>query len=415
MDALNLGLAFVGGLIFVLGLLSSPVDRSWLSPPMLAFLLGVLIGPEGLVLLEPAKWGNPEHLLEQAARLTLGISLMGIALRLPARYPFKHWRSLAILLGVGMPAMWLIGSLLSLWCLGLPLIVALLVGACVSPTDPVIASSIVTGGVAKKHLPADFRHLLSSESGANDGLAYPLVFLPILLLTEATAAAWQEWLTKVWLWEIGGSVLVGAVLGWLGGQALRWAENRSYLAQPSFLAISLSLTLLVLGVGKLLGTDSILAVFVAGVAFDQVIGGKQRSEEDHVQDAINMFFTLPVFVLFGLIAPWQDWLALGWQGLALVVLVLLLRRLPVILLLRSQLPPVRKKPISRVMGWFGPIGVSALFYAALAARETGNHQIWVVASLVVLGSIIVHGITAAPFARLYYRRARQPIPGGDEG
>lgn len=403
MDALNISLAAIGGLILVLGLLSSPVDRSWLSPPLVAFLFGVLLGPQGMALLDPFSWGNPEFLLEETARLTLGISLMGIALRLPPRFPFKHWRSLAILLGVGMPAMCLISGLLSQWTLGLPLLVALLIGACVCPTDPVIASSIVTGGVAKDNLPGGFRHLLSSESGANDGLAYPFVFLPILLLTTPEGTAWQEWFVKVWLWEVGGSIAIGALLGWLSGKALVWAEARGFLDQPSFLSTTLALTFLVLGVGKLLGTDSILAVFAAGLAFDQKVGGQERAEENNVQEAINTFFTLPVFVLFGLIAPWSEWVTLGWGGLGLAVLILLLRRLPILLALRPLLPPVRDRRISWMMGWFGPIGVSALFYATLASRHTGNHEVWVAASLIVLASIVVHGITAAPFAKQYGR------------
>jgi NhaP-type Na+/H+ or K+/H+ antiporter len=402
---LNIVLASLGGLIFILGLLSSPIDRSWLSPPLLAFIFGVMLGPEGFAWLAPSSWGNPELLLEETARLTLGISLMGIALRLPPKYPVRQWKALVILLGIGMPAMWLISGLLSFWVMPLPLLVALLVGACVCATDPVIASSIVTGGVAKKNLPGGFRHLLSSESGANDGLAYPLVFLPILLLSTTTGNVWGEWVLKVWLWEVGGSIVIGALLGWLSGRALKWAEARQYVDQPSFLSVTLSLTILVLGVGKLFGTDSILAVFAAGLFFDQVVGGKERSEENNVQEAVNMFFTIPVFVLFGLIAPWAEWLALGWPGLALITLILLLRRLPVILLLRPMLGPVREWRIALMMGWFGPIGVSALFYAALSSRHTGNHDIWIVSSLVVFASIIMHGVTAAPLAKRYGRIA----------
>jgi NhaP-type Na+/H+ or K+/H+ antiporter len=154
---------------------------------------------------------------------------------------------------------------------------------------------------------------------------------------------------------------------------------------------------------SLLHINGILGVFAAGLAFDQVVGGKERSEEDNVQEAVNIFFTLPVFVLFGLIAPWNGWVTLGWQGVWLVLLVLLLRRLPVILLLRPWLPPVRSVPIALVMGWFGPIGVSALFYLTLVTSRTGNETAWNAGSLIVLASIFVHGMTATPFARLYAR------------
>lgn len=407
MKDLNVALAAVGGLVLLLGLLSRPVDRSWLSPPLLAFLLGVLLSSHGLGWLHPEAWGDPQKLLEEIARLTLGISLMGIALRLPPKFVLIHWRPMLVLLVVGMPAMFLISALLTYGTLGLPWLMAMLVGASVCATDPVIASSIVTGGVAKDNLPKGFRFLLSAESGANDGLAYPLVLLPVLLLALPTEAAWSEWLFKTWLWEVGGSIAIGALLGWAGGRALEWAEAKGYLDQPSFLAITLALTILVLGVGKLLGTDSILAVFAAGLAFDQMVGGKERGEEGNVQETVNLFFTLPVFVLFGVIAPWSEWLALGWGGVVLAILVLLLRRLPVILLLRPLLPPVREKRVALVMGWFGPIGVSALFYAVMISSRTGSDIAWVAGSLIVFASILAHGVTAAPFARLYHRKQAQ--------
>ncbi|WP_104204437.1 cation:proton antiporter [Billgrantia saliphila] len=407
MQDLNLAMAVVGGLVLFVGLLSSPLDRSWLSAPLFAFLLGVMLGPEAADLLDPSAWGDSKKLLEETARITLGISLMGIALRLPPDYPFAHRRSLLALLAIGMPAMFLISAMLTHWVLGLPLLMALLVGGTVCATDPVVASSIVTGGVAKENLPESFRYLLSSESGANDGLAYPLVLLPILLLTTPTDDAWLDWFGRVWLWEVGGGVLAGIALGWAAGRALRWSEARGYLDQPSFLSITVALTIFVLGVGSLLGTNSILGVFVAGLAFDQEVGGKDRSEEDNVQEAVNIMLTLPVFVLFGLIAPWAEWWALGVEGLALVLLVLLLRRLPVILLLRPWLPSLRDRPILLIMGWFGPIGVSALYYATLISSRTGYDIAWTAGSLIVMASIAVHGTTATPFANLYGNWQRQ--------
>ena len=403
MEQLNVGLAVTGGLVLVVGLLSSPLDRSWLSAPLFAFLLGVALGPYGLQWLDPTGWGDTKQLMQETAKLTLGISLMGIALRLPPSYPFHHWRSLVVLLGIGMPAMFLISSLLTYGVLGLPLLMALMIGGAVCATDPVVASSIITGGVAKENLPEGYRHLLSSESGANDGLAYPFVLLPILLLTLPAGDAWRDWLGMIWLWEVGGSVLVGIVLGWGVGRALEWSEARGYLDQPSFLSITLALTLLVLGVGELLSTNSILAVFVAGLAFDQEVGGSERSEEDNVQEAVNILLTMPIFILFGLIAPWDEWRALGTQGVLLALLVLALRRLPVMVLLRPWLPTLRDWPITLIMGWFGPVGVSTLYYATLISSRTGYDLAWTVGTLLVLASMVVHGMTAAPFAMRYGR------------
>lgn len=401
MSELNIALALVGGTVLIIGLVSRPLNRSILSLPLLAFLLGVLAGPV-LGWLHPASWGHEMKILEEVARVSLGVSLMGIALRLPPRFVFDHVRPLTAILVLGMPLMWIISSGLALGFLDVALMTALMLGASVCPTDPVVSSSIVTGGVANENLPGRFRHTLSAEAALNDGLALPLVMLPILLIKSSDTAL-QEWVVHVLGWQVLGGVAIGALLGYLAGKALRAAEARDLIDQPSFLVTTLALTLLALGAAKLLGTDSILAVFVTGIAFDQRVGGKDRSEESEIQEAVNLFLTLPVFMLVGLMIPWSGWLNLGWAGLGLALAILVLRRLPVILLLRPAVRPWRDLPVALLAGWFGPIGVAAVFYAMLVHRETGNETVWVGASLLMAASVMVHGITAAPVAKYYGR------------
>lgn len=403
MTDLNTALLTVGLLVLVAGLLSEPIRRSYLSTPLVALAIGVLLGPAVFGFLDPAEWGEENTILEQAARLTVAISLMGIALRLPRRYPFDNWRPLAVLLGPLMVLMWLAGGLLVYLFLGLPFWAAMLVGAVVTPTDPVVASSIVTGGVAERNLPGRLRHLLSGESGANDGLAYPLVFLSILLLERPAGEALPHWLTSVLLWEVGVAVAAGALLGYAAGRLLEWAEARGTIEKTSFLAYALALSFAALGGAKLLGTDGLLAVFAAGISFSLAVESSERTEEEGVQEAVNSFFTLPVFVLLGLALPWESWLALGWTGLALAVAVLLLRRLPAFLALSPVISGVRGRSDALFLGWFGPVGVAALFYATLALRETGVEEAWTVGSLVICVSLVAHGVTAAPLSRLYGR------------
>jgi NhaP-type Na+/H+ or K+/H+ antiporter len=413
LSALNIALLTVGGLVLVIGLLSDPLKRSLLSLPMIGLLAGILLGPGVSGLLDVAKWGDQHVILEEAARLTLGIALMGVALRLPKGDPFRRWKSLLVLLGLVMPFMWLSSGLLTFLILGLPFWVALLVGAVVTPTDPVVASTIVTGSMAEEKLPDRIRHTLSAESGANDGLAYPFVFLPILMLAHPPEEALVDWLTRVILWEVGGAVIVGALIGYAAGRLLEWAEAKEMVEQTSFIAYTLALSLAVLGGAKLIGTDGILAVFVAGVAFDMAVQGGERAQEQRVQEAVNRFFILPIFVLLGLVLPWGQWLELGWAGLALTVAVLLFRRLPALLVLNPLLGRVRGFQDALFLGWFGPIGVAALFYANLSLRETGAEAAWVVGSLIITASIVVHGVSAAPFTRLYGRHAESDSSGQD--
>jgi len=309
---LNVALAVVGGLVLVIGLFAGLMRRVPLSESLVALVVGVAVGPAGLGLIDPARWGRQEVILEQAARLTLAIGLMAVALRLPKAEPLRRLRSLATLLGLVMPLMWLSSGLLVYLIVGLPFALAMLVGAVVTPTDPVVASAIVTGKVAEENLPARVRHTISAESGFNDGLAYPFVLLPILLLTRPTGDALGHWLTRTVLWEMGMAVLFGALVGYGAGKLLHWAESRDFVEQTSFLAYTIALSLLALGAARLLGTDGLLAVFVAGIAFDIAVSGEERAGEERVQEAINHFFTLPIFVLLGAILP--GGLGGGWAG-----------------------------------------------------------------------------------------------------
>lgn len=399
-----MALAVVGGLLLVLGMLTSLIRETvFVSEPLVALLAGVLIGPAVLGLLDLGSFGDREEILEGAARLTLAVALMGVALRLPAGYLGRNWRTLAVLLGLIMPLMWLSSSLLAYLILGLSLPLAMLLGAVVTPTDPVVASSIVTGGVAERNLPARLRHAVSAESGFNDGLAYPLVLLPILLLTRPPGEALAHWLTYTVLLEVGVAVVLGTLAGYGTGKLLVWAEARETTEHASILTVSLALALTTLGGVKLLGGDGILAVFVAGMAFNAAARSDTEEQRERVQEAITRFFDLPIFVLLGMALPWEGWLGLGWAGPTLAVAVLLLRRLPAVLASRPLMGQARGRGDALFVGWFGPIGAAALYYATLAHRQTGQEEIWLAGSLVICASVLAHGLTATPLTRLYGR------------
>ena len=369
MYELNLALALVGGLVLLIGLFSGLIRQSPLSEPLIALVAGVLLSPALLGELDPARWGNQDAILEQAARMTLAVGLMSVALRIPKDEPFRHWRSLAILLGLVMPLMWMSSAVLIYLILGVPWLAALVIGAVVTPTDPVVSSTIVTGRVAERNLPATIRHTISAESGFNDGLAYPFVLLPILLLTRDDGEAWRHWLTRTVLWEVIGAALVGVLLGLATGGLVRWVKAERFTDQTSILAVTIALSLVALGMGRLIGTDGILAVFVAGIAFDTVVSSAERAAEERIQEAVTRFFILPIFVLLGLALPWSAWWDLGWRGPAVVVAILLFRRIPAMLAVRPLPSALQDLPTTLFMGWFGPIGVAALYYAIVAKER----------------------------------------------
>ncbi|QXF82185.1 hypothetical protein HBA53_14975 [Rhodococcus pyridinivorans] len=202
-------LAVVGALGVVVAAISSTMRRLPLSEPLLGLLAGVLLGPQLLDALPIAPVTVEHGLFHELARILLAVSVMAVALRYPIAAVRRHRRALAVLLLIVMPAMAAISAGLGWAMAGLPLAAALLFGTAICPTDPVLASSVVTGDLAERDLPARDRQLLSLESAANDGLALPLVVAAIAVAGPLSAGA----AVTESLWQVLGALVAGALLG----------------------------------------------------------------------------------------------------------------------------------------------------------------------------------------------------------
>jgi sodium/hydrogen antiporter len=398
MDAVDLALFTVGLTVLVLGLFSGLLRQSMLSESLLALVAGVVLGPAVLGILHVGRLDDP--IVEEVTRVTLAIGLMGVALRLSPSEPRRRLRALAVLLLGVMPLMWIVSALLIRLILGLSWPVSFLLGAVITPTDPVVVSTLVTGPLAHKHLPARLRHLLSAESGFNDGLAHPLVMLPLFLgaATTATSGLWGWFFRAVGI-EVFGAAILGIVAGYAAGRLLDVAERHHAIEKTSLLAYSLALSLVLLGLAGLVGVDALLTVFIGGLAFDRAVSRRDRIAEAGIQEAVHRFFSIPIFLLLGAVLPWDAWREMGWRAPALVAAVLVLRRLPAVLLLGRFIPEVRPLRERFFLGWFGPIGVASLYYAGLVHRQTAAEEVLAVASLMIVASVLVHGVTAAPVVR----------------
>jgi NhaP-type Na+/H+ or K+/H+ antiporter len=388
--------ALVGGLAVVLGVVSRPLRDLPLTEPLLALALGVLVGPGGLGLVSLAP-AVGEETLRLTAELAVAIAVMAAALRVSSEDLRGDGAVVALLLGGGMAGMAVLSSAAAAVTLGLAPATAAVLGAIITPTDPVLAASVVQGEPAEAHLPARVRMLLTVESGANDGLAAPLV-----ALTVAGAASLGQQVAPV-VASLAVSVALGAAAGWVTGRLVLWSERHRDLEQSAFLALTLALTVAVLGAATVAGGVGVLAVFVAGWVYSGQVNNSDRFAEWQVQEAMNRYLVLPVFVVLGIIAPWSQWAALGWAGAAFVVGGLLLRRLPLLVamarLLRLRLAE------SVFVGWFGPVGVAALLYLAerRVAGDVGD-TVWAAGTLLVAASTVAHGVTAAPGRRWLARR-----------
>lgn len=355
---------------------------------MIALLVGTAVS-YGAGFIDPGRYAGDEQGLEKVtlnfSRLVLCVQVFIAAWQLPAQYLRHKWRSLAVLLGPGMGFTWIISSLL-IWALSQDamFLEALIVGACISPTDPVLANTVIKGRFADEQVPTEMAQLIAAESGANDGLGYPFLFLGLWLYrarqdSEATtAAAIGLWFGDTWGYVVLLSVFWGAVVGYLAGKTLKVGYNIRYVDRESFHAFPVFLVLLLIGTCGLIGSDDILSCFVAGNAISWDDWFRQQTMHDSFQPTLDMMLNQAVFLWLGAVTPWPDFIDSGQvisfgRLIALAFLILLLRRPPVVFALQPLMEEVRPSRNAIFMGYFGPIGVSAIFYLYEALYFLGEN------------------------------------------
>lgn len=157
-----------------------------------------------------------------------------------------------------MTLMWLSSSLL-VWAMvpHLPFVHALAVAACVTPTDPVLSNGIVKGKFADKNIPKGLQKIIIAESGANDGLGYPFLFIALYLVKYTGQAglgqeggaskAMAMWFGETWGYTILLSIVYGATVGWIAKELLHWAEEKKFVDRESFLVFAITLALFIVG------------------------------------------------------------------------------------------------------------------------------------------------------------------------
>ena len=396
----------VSFLIMVLGAVVKFLENNFLTEPLIAMVFGILLGPQVLDLVETGSPSHQHEVLKIACEFTIAMGLMATALRIPRKFYPKHFLTQSNLIFFGMLLMWLCSSGIFYLSLGTNWTESLLIGAIITPTDPVVAATIITGQKAEKYLPSAVRNSLSFEAGANDGLAYPFVLLAIFLFNGTFTA--EKWFVESILYETVLCSVIGFAVGYLSGYLLNKAYSLKQMKETSVLPFSLALSLFLLAGLDYLGMNGIIGVFIGGIGFAHHITKNEAIQEKKVQDSMARIFTIPVFFLLGLILPWQEWQQLGWTAVAIVFLVIFFRRIPGLLLMMPILPMFKKRfGDLLIMGWFGPIGVAALYYATLSHDNTGLDLVWTIPSLLVFSSTIAHGLSSVPFQELYYRYFRK--------
>ncbi|KAF8996491.1 Sodium/hydrogen exchanger family-domain-containing protein [Cyathus striatus] len=364
--------ACLGAFVVLFGMFSLFLrSRLYIGEACWAFLFGVIIGPNCANIFNPRAWGDESD--EVTNTITLEVTRVVLAIG----YMKKHWRSLLFLLGPVMT-----------W------------GCCLlTPTDPILAAAVVGGKWADKHVPAHLRHLLAAESGCNDGAAFPFLFIALYLtwirILEALLKIGFAFMALYCIDQVVVGIVIGSILGFSFRHLMKFCTRRDLIDRHSYVAQYVSLAVMTIGVCTLLGSDDLLAAFACGTAFAWDGFFNRQTEESVFSSFQDAALTLSV-----------------WRLIVIAILVLLLRRLPVMIALYRWIPDVKTFREAVFSGHFGPIGVGAVFISTLAGEvihksgqsatnpqtELLENTIEPIVAFMVLCSIIVHGLSIPSFS-----------------
>ena len=416
----------LGGFTSLFMLCSSFIkERLYIGEATVATICGVIFGPHAANLIYPGTWGNTDQVTLEFSRIVLVVQCFAVGVELPKYYMEKHWRSVVFLLIPVMTFGWLMTSLF-IWWMVKPLnwLESLCCAACVTATDPVLASSVVGKGKFAKRVPKHLRDVLSAESGCNDGMAFPFIYLALYLIADRpnSEVVAKNWIVLTILYECVFGAFYGFMIGYIGRHGIKYAEKHDLVDRESFLVFYFVLALFCAGSGSILGVDDLLVGFAAGVGFSNDGWFTQKTEESHVSNVIDLLLNLAYFVYLGTIIPWEQYNnpALGltpWRLVVIALFVIFFRRIPIMMALKPVIPDIKTWREALFAGHFGPIGVGAIFVAILARAEleTGGATplasypdpsapnftlvalIWPITTFLVITSIIVHGSSIAVF------------------
>ena len=396
---MTIQLAIIVLLIGGYALVAARLNRLSVGPAFAFVAIGIIVSADaiGIVSIKPDT--EPVKVLAEA---TLTLVLFADASTVRARALERDIAPVARLLIVGLLLTILMGTAGALLLFpGISVGVALLIGAALAPTDAALGQPVVTNTA----VPARIRRVLNVESGLNDGIATPFVFLALTLVaTQVTGS--NGWLTSA-LAETVIGVVVGVVLGFSGGRLLRLADARGWTSTVSRQLFVLTLAGGCYLVSVSIGGNGFIAAFVGGLAFG--IGTEQHEEGAlRFTEVQGSLLAIGVWISFGLLLAGELLTSL-WDVRAIVYACLSLtvfRMLPVAVALIGT----RFQPLTVLfIGWFGPrglasivfgiIGLEGLRQAGVDTGPLGPTVVWT-----VLLSVILHGLSAGPLAARYGRR-----------
>ncbi|HEX2172181.1 MAG TPA: sodium:proton antiporter [Dehalococcoidia bacterium] len=429
----NIWFLIAGGLFVVMALAGTVLQRLPLTTAILYLGVGLALGPVGFGLLRPDPV-DQAPILERLTEVAVLISLFtaGLKLRVPLTDP--AWRQAARLAFGSMTITVGLIAVAGVIGLGLPWGAAILLGAILAPTDPVLAADVQ---VEHPHDRDRLRADLTGEAGLNDGTAFPFVMLGLGLLGlhDIGPFGWK-WIAVDVLWAVSGGLAAGALIGTLVGHLVLYLRrnHREAVGLDDFLA--LGLIGLSYGGALLIHTYGFLAVFAAGVAVRRI--ERQHSGEEPAPDVKNLEPVgeageiatdpqkAPAYLASAVLTFNEQLERIGEVAVVVLIGALLVSRpfpleaiwfVPFLLLVIRPLSVglgllgSRTSPLQRrLTAWFGIRGIGSLYYLLFAIQHglpddlAGRLTSLVLA--VITTSVVVHGVSVTPLMKLYSRYAR---------
>lgn len=406
----------IGGVAFLLGAIFPIISkRVPISLPMLQVGFGMIVGYFWLTLsfLNPLDNGL---LIEKVTEIVVLVSLVGAGIKIDTELAWDLWRPTLRLLLITMPICIFAMAVLGYYTFGLTIGAAILLGAVLAPTDPVLASSIQVGppNSGGEDTP---RFTLTSEAGLNDGLAFPFVYLAINIAEayndgqRITGDLLWSWFTYEVLWKILAGVVVGILVGKLLAKVVFSKPSDETNISQSYTVIAL--TLLSYGVAEYVHSYGFIAVFIAAFAF-------RRSEHEHsyhqklhdfAEQSEGLLMSV-ILVAFGmLIGQWlHSDIELTWSVyLVSLAFLFLIRPIGgVIGLTGLNMHHTEKYAISAL----GIRGIGTLYYLSYALNkdlfsEADATKLWIVCIIVILISIFIHGLSAPSLLNMTPDKSRR--------
>ena len=402
-DEYTLALAGFGVALFAaIGALSHQQERAF-SASIIYLGLG-LVAAVGLSLLgvPPLDHAADASLLEHITELALAIAVFSTGIAIERRVSWRGWRSVAGLICFAMPLSIAAVAAFAHYAMDLSLGAAIVLGALLCPTDPVLAGDVGVGppGDTFEDEP---RFNLGAEAGLNDGLAAPFVLLGLLVAGEGGSAWLPEWLAADFLYAVLLGGVIGAVGGYLmGGLAVR-LRNADLLDRRLDYYFAIPTVLVIFGAAEFAGAYGLVAAFTGGLAFRRYEFGHEHNRHVHEgAEVVEKFGELVVILLLGSMITLSGLEVPGAAGWLLVPLLLFVIRPGLVMALFARSPMTLGE--RAFMGWFGVRGVAAIYYGSLAIgagvmTSAEEATVFWTAAACVMVSIVLHGFSATALMR----------------